>query len=192
MTPRPYISFSQLALWERNSEEYRRIYFYGGERPETAEMELGAAFHKDMEIGKRSKILRKFPKYPKCEYKMGTILQTPIGAVPLLAKLDNYNPNQRVIADLKTGAKWTQAMADQSDQLTFYALVYLIRIGKFPILRIHWAQTVHEKGRIRLTGHTATFETTRSLHRIHLIRNRAIEAWRGINRMAKEEWRRYI
>ncbi len=84
---------------------------------------------KGAEIDKRFQddptFLPEIPRH-QLQYKMSAILELGKHKIPLIGIPDNYDTH--IIRDLKSGKrKWDSKRADQTDQLTFYALLnYLI------------------------------------------------------------------
>ena len=90
--PRPYISWSQLSLFERNPIEYASIYLYGDKRT-NPRMELGKAVAEMLEKGeentdKNLEFYRVFlPQYPHKEFDVKAML----GDILLFGKLDGFD-----------------------------------------------------------------------------------------------------
>lgn len=193
-TPRPYISWSQLNLYENDLDAYRRRYFDGIQQPTNQYLETGKKLADRLETGLETgdefiEYLAIFlPKYPKIEFEIKANWEE----IPVLGKLDGYNPAGRIIGEYKTGKCWTQSMVDKSDQLTFYAMLVWLKYKKFPSeIRLHWAKTeIDEYGELRITGDIKTFKTIRTLSDIILLRGRIKSAWEGIIQMGKNYGRK--
>jgi hypothetical protein len=187
--PRPYLSWSQLNLYEKDPEDYRQTYILGQPRPPNEPMQLGLQFATEMETrkGQLFEYARIWlPTYPKREYT----LEVTCDACPLLAKLDGYDPQQRHIGEYKTGKLWSQRRVDQDGQLTFYAYVHYLKFNTIPAqIALHWVQTGRNADdELTITGKLETFYTTRKMEDFLDIHGRIKRAWEGIGKMAEEEW----
>lgn len=187
--PRPYLSWSQMNLWEQNPELYKEVYIYGRENYPSEYLELGKEMAEALEKGKSKNPIIKhllifLPKYPKVEYE----IKAKLGDIPLLGRFDGYNPRKKIIGEFKTGVKWTQGMADKSDQLTFYALLIWLKYKKLPNeILLHWVKTENKDGELKLTGDIKTFRTKRSLSEILRFSARIKKCWAGINELCRQE-----
>lgn len=206
------MSWSAFDLFRKNPEEFRQRYFYGKEGFQNEKMAFGKAFAKAMELGEETgdsdiDLPAQFmPKYPHREYEMRAKLMDPKTGeeIVILGKFDGYSPaqfkpikakkyNRRqrfdsdpativpVIGEYKTGTRqWTQARVDVNDQLTWYALVHFRATGASPLLRLH---AYHNESKM-----IKTFETYRTPVQVMNMAGQAIRVWRGIVRMAQEEY----
>lgn len=190
-TPRPYLSWSQLDLFERDPQAYLDKYVRGVEF-DSAAMKLGrkvhAAIEEDDDGGDAliAGILSQVPRYDHHEFE----LLTKLDGVPLFGVLDGFNRKPPVIGEVKTGKKWTQAMADRSGQITFYATLVVMKTGKLPErIALHWAPTLTVEGfGPRLDGgRVRTFVTTRTMKDVYLMAPRISKAWAGIKRLYTQE-----
>ena len=184
LTPRPYLSWSQLQLFERNPELYREVYIGGREIYSTSALETGKELAMAIENGESDNAiiehLRRFlPNYPKIEYE----IKAKLGDIQLLGKLDGYNTRKKIIGEIKTGKKWTQKMVDTSGQLTFYALLIWLKYKTLPEIYLHWCEANDGE----LTGEIKSFKTKRS--KIDLIKfsSRIKKAWEGIKKLCQEK-----
>ena len=188
-TPREYISWSQLSLWERDPEEYRRVYVEGQEQFVSDAMILGKQLAEAMEDDIVSDIPiieqgRMFlPHYENREFEIRVNLRVGKHDIPLFGKLDGYEKKDRIIGEIKTGAtKWTQRMVDQHGQLTFYALLVYLRFKKMPSsIRLHWLNTDEESENY---GMVKSFETKRSLAELIKMHTRINNAWAAIIKLS--------
>jgi len=189
-TPRPYLSYSQLVLWERDKELYRRVYFDGIKQPENQYLKVGKDLATRLETGietdnKMIEYLALFmPKYPKIEFEIMVNWEE----IPVLGKLDGFDIRHRIIGEFKTGKNWSQSRVDKSDQLTFYAMLVWLKYKKLPLgIRLHWAKTeIDENGRLQINGDIKTFKTIRTLSDIILLRGRIVECWKSIQEMCRK------
>lgn len=187
---REYISWSQLQLFEKSPEQYRDVYILGQDILVTRRILLGREVADRMaEEGEAMdediNFLKVFlPDYPEKEFP----IEADLEGIKLLGKLDGFNPKKLVIGELKTGAKWTQKMADKHGQLTFYALLVWLKYGKLPKIFLHWAETAEDDfGEIYLTRRIVTFKTKRTLAQVILFSSRIRKANKGIKDLWKQE-----
>ena len=197
-TPRPYLSWSQMSLWNRSPEEYKRVYIYGGERFCNGAMELGRKVAEGLENNgvidddDIARLAIFMPQSPSKEYEIKVEFQ----GIPLYGILDGFNPKckRKIVRDNKTGTKYTQGTADKLGQLTFYAILVLAKYGELPYkIYIDWARTEKDKyGKFRLTGDIKTFETKRTMQDVLLFYAKMKRTWQEIQQMSKEEYTKII
>jgi len=214
--PRPYISWSQLSLFERNPIKYASIYLYGDKRT-NPRMELGKAvaemLEKDEEnTDKNLEFYRVFlPQYPHKEFDVKAML----GDILLFGKLDGFDDRcsacgqnwldmveqngtckickgkSSTIFEIKTGAKWNQKMADETGQLSFYALLIYLAYGIKPEnikIKLYWMPTIiDEIEGLKLTGDLKVFETKRTMIDLVDMMGRIRRAWNGIASLCRSE-----
>ena len=210
--PRPYISYSQLRMFEQNLEEYKRIYFYGEEnRPPNRGQVLGKtlsdAMEEDEETGDievdaiMAQITPKLPrrdeiimtklsvgKYPKRDF------------VPILVKPDRCSLDYMTFQEIKTFGKsspWSQGRVDKDDQMTFYFMgLYLAAkrdgstmIPKGELIACPTEKRIDDDGieRPHLVGDILRFPTTRTFADILRMEARVARAWREIGEAFEKE-----
>jgi len=190
--PRPYISYSQLHTVESSPKSYIKTYLYGMKFTNDG-IELGRKVdealnnpdneHPEIEI---AHLQRFFPRYPEMQKE----LTAKFAGVPLLGRLDGFNQKERIIADNKAMEKYTQEMADKSDQLTFYTMLCVIKF-KIPAekwnLQINWAPTFWENEELKTTGAIHIFKTKRTTRDIIKMGARVVEVAEKINRIVEKE-----
>src|SRR3990167_4748367 len=185
-SPRDYLSYSQMVLWERSPKTYKRVYLYGERIPETEAMKLGKEVAEMLEKDEENEdmaleaVRLQIPKYQYREKELRVSVKLRGNKINLLGRLDCYSKSK--FGEVKTGKKWTQAMADKSDQITFYALIYYLLYKKFPAMWLHWIETKNG-----ITGRVEHFKTERNLPQLMRIMDRIALAWVGINKMVEEE-----
>ena len=164
--PREYLSWSQMSLFKRSPEQYRRYYILGEERGTTPEMEYGKRLADVLEKGDDGKdilisgLYSLLPKYKIPEKE----LTAEAGGIKLLGKLDSYNPETHDFYEYKTGkVPWTKRRADNHGQLTFYAMLIYLNYKVLPKMKLIWAETEWDNGEIIATGRIKEFPTKRSL-----------------------------
>jgi len=194
LTPREYISWSQLSAYETSPYQYAKRYIYE-DNPENPRMKLGRDVAEMLEEGieqedKELEFFRTFlPEYPEKEYK----IEGEISGIKILGKLDGWDEKNLHIGEYKTGAKgtWNQKRVDEHGQLSFYALLVYLKYGKLPKrITLHWLPTAitPEKG-LHLTGDIHHFETTRTQKDLIDIGARIKRAWKGIIELCDEEYK---
>jgi len=193
-SPRGYLSWSQINLWEKDPNLYYQVYCEGLDQFRTKYLELGKKLATALENGKSDDgdpmlelMIVLLPSYPSKEFD----IKESFEGIPLVGKLDGFNEKKLVIGEYKSGKKWTQKMADNTGQLTMYALLVWLKYKKLPKdILLHWARTDEDmEGNLFLTGETKTFQTKRSLGEIILFSKRIKTAWEAvcaIGKFAKE------
>lgn len=189
-SPKGYISWSQLQLFEKDPNLYYQVYIEGLNQFRTKYLELGKRMAEDLERGFDEEhdplfemMIVFLPGYPEREYEIRGVFDN----IPLLGKLDGWNEKTMTIGEYKTGKKWTQSMADKTGQLTFYALLVWLKYGKLPKkIFLHWARTDEDmEGNLFLTGDIKTFSTERTMKDIILFSKRIKTAWKGVCELGK-------
>src|SRR3990167_2427576 len=183
-TPREYLSWSQMNLFERNPELYREVYIEGREIYSTPALETGKNLATALENGGSDDAmiehLRRFlPSYQKVEYE----IKAKLGEINLLGKLDGFNPRKKIIGEIKTGKKFTQKMVDTNGQLTFYALLVWLKYKTLPEIYLHWCKSNNGE----LTGEIKTFKTQRSQLDLMKFIPRIKKCWEGIQQLCSEK-----
>ena len=190
-TPKPYLSYSQLWLVERNPEQYKRLYLLGEDMYVNPAMEFGKEFAKiiqryDEDSGQEDieRIKAFLPRYPHTEFE----IKTEVKDIPLYGKLDGVDLKKRILGEHKTGkTEWTQKAVNENDQITFYYLLLYKRFGWLARrAMLHWIETQARQDGFLVTGKIKTFETTRTLYDLAKMVSRIEEAWRKIQALVKE------
>lgn len=195
LTPRPYLSHSQMDLILKNPEGYWRKYFYG-ENKKNKFTEFGKKVAEELERYEEQSDLIALeaakvflPDYPLREKKAKLTAVTGDG-IPLLGFPDALDLDKRELGENKTSKNpWTQSMADSNNQLTFYAIMLKLQYGWLPkIIRLHWFETREDGDEMCLTGHHETFETTRNTLAVIRMHSEIKKAWELILEMSQEEY----
>ena len=125
--PRDHISFSQIELWIKAPETYRKKY-YAKDPPQytqSPEMAFGNEVTLAMERGEDW--VSFIPRYETFEHEM----IFDIEGVPILAYIDNIDLNTMTFREQKTGrTPWTQKKVDKHKQLDIYSLGLQEKFGK--------------------------------------------------------------
>lgn len=167
--PKPYLSYSQMDLWQKNKDQYRARYYMGGPGFESRETIFGKQFAKMMEDGLQHPVADLVPRGDKMEYKV----LMDINGVPVLGYLDSYDSQGKFIYEYKTGKElWTDLRVAKHEQLVIYSLLVKQKHGTVdPWVRLVWIQTKEcageyklggvtfgSKAEIDFTGHVQTFK----------------------------------
>lgn len=212
--PRPYLSWSQFSLWTRGSsgpDAYIKKYLYKDPEYTNRAMQVGRQMA-DM-LMERDKetddpILEHYrmflPNYGCNGDLPGQELQTTYAGIPLLSKPDGYNPpiirpespsiketvlHNGELGEYKTGRLWTQARADEHEQIDFYLLVWQQIWHTKPKTILHWMPTIiNGAGMPEPTGAIVNFETSRSDERLTIFGGKLIRAWREIGQRCATEY----
>lgn len=149
------VSFSEFTSFQEGLAPYYNKYIMGIREPASRPMILGNILHGAcLEKKSLTEELEKQYFTSDTIRVCKKILENPIWeevehpehllVVPekYQARIDDFHSNVPLIRDLKTGEQlWTQDRADQSTQLTFYAMVYFDLFGTIPELEIISAST---------------------------------------------------
>lgn len=156
-------------------------------------MQLGKVVAEMLEKGeenadKNLEFYRLFlPQYPFKEFDV----KANLGDIIIYGKLDGWDPKKSEIGEYKTGAKWTQKMADDTGQLSFYALLLYLKYKIKPEdlrMRLFWMPTIIDPYEgLKLTGDLKVFETRRTMTDLIDIMGRARRAWQGIISLCRSE-----
>jgi len=131
------LSWSAISSFEWDKEQWYQSYILNI-RQESKELTFGN--YVDKELQNNPKFLPEVERYPVMQHEMRIMFD----GVPLVGFADGYDPG-KTLADYKTGKKaWTKKRADETGQLTMYALMlYLIEKVKPADMtfRIVWLPT---------------------------------------------------
>lgn len=112
--------------------------------------------------------------------------------IPLLAVPDTAKVDLTAFKEYKTSVrKWTQKMADESGQITFYATAIWLITKKIPenieIELVNIPLYYDELGRLHPTGEIIRLTTKRTMVDIIKMISRIRKAWAGIKKLCKNE-----
>ena len=163
--PRGYLSWSQMDLFQKNPEEYKRVYILGEERNiSNPYLDFGKlladGLEKNIELDFELENLKLLlPKYKIAEKK----IEVKMNGIKLLGYIDSFNPKTKAIYEYKTGkSRWTQDRADKHGQLDFYSVLIYVKYKVIPKIELVWVET--EQNRIiRPTGKIQTFKVKKDL-----------------------------
>jgi len=196
ITPRPYLSWTQLNLWEKDPEGYREQYIRGHPRPITNAMRLGSEVATSMETEEetgdplKDLVISMIPKFDNREVEIAAPIKIARIEIPLLGKLDSARQDLMAFKEVKTGSvKWTQRRADEHGQITFYATIIREITNRIPDdIELIWAETQMDHNyNPHLTGKIVVFKTKRTLADIVKMKARIKKAWFQISQMMEEE-----
>src|SRR3990167_4964015 len=139
ITPRPYISFSQMVLFERSPELYAEQYLYGKKQRISRNMHYGSLMAEGLDNGEATGdplldlMMARLPKYELMDKPLEADLQDKKETIRILAKPDSAKADYTAFLEYKTSTRfWTQKMADDSAQITFYATTIWLAKGFIP------------------------------------------------------------
>jgi hypothetical protein len=196
LTPRGYLSWSQLNLWESSPERYKKVYLYGEKLPINKGQAFGAKMADGLEDDEATvdplldAVMTRIPKFETMEREIRTIIKAGDETIPLLAKIDTAKKNLSGFKEYKTGqTRWTQGQVDKSGQIDFYAMAIYAKTGKIPwdIELVHIETKAAPDGRIAATGQIFRHPTVRTMNQILNMMVRAKRSWVGIKQLSEEE-----
>ena len=139
--PKPHLSWTQLNCWETSKKRYRKEYFECASKLDTKYLRFGKGIAEMIDNGTYKKLLPYLIVYKETEYE----IRTDICGVPILAYIDDYDPDVNLFREKKTGKiPWTQARVIKHGQLLLYAtaLKHDERVGKIPDhCHLDWMET---------------------------------------------------
>lgn len=214
LTPRPYISFSQMTTFEMNKQKFLDMYVYGEKQRTSRNMAYGSKMASGLELEESTGdpmldlVMARLPKFERIdeviEDENGVEIDDPHSGrkykvpfitdrkaiIPLLAKPDTATHDYSAFKEYKTSVQaWTQKKADESGQITFYATAIWIKTGKIPddIELVNALTEYGENGTISVTGKILRFKTNRTLVDILRMQSRIKRAWSGIKTLVANE-----
>lgn len=196
LTPRPYLSFSQMTLFEMSPEKYADRYLYNKPQRTTRNMAYGSLMAEGLENEEATGdplldiMMAKIPKFELMDKPLEVKLPFEKGHITLLAKPDTSKADYTAFKEYKTSVrKWTQKMADDSGQITFYATAMWLHTKKIPedIELVNVPVEYLEDGSLQPTGELVIFKTQRSMVDIIKMITRMKKAWIGINKLCEKE-----
>lgn len=195
LLPRGYLSWSAYSSFKQNKEEYIRHYFYGEPGLETAAMDFGkdVARHLELKIDHRDHVLdltlKSIKRLPKPEAAIKAKLPSQWGHIPLLGKLDDYDPETHAFNEFKTGKrKWTSVTAHNHGQMKFYALILWLNYGVISQPKnLIWIETEWTPEGIKPTGRIQTFPVRLGLTDILMFGKDVVKVAREISDLYQKE-----
>lgn len=200
ITPRPYLSFSQMTLFEMSPEKYAERYIYQEKQRTSRNMAYGSIMAKGLEDEESTGdplldlMMAKIPKFELMDKPMEAFLKNGNGKVheviTILAKPDTCKSDYSAFKEYKTSTRaWTQKMADESGQISFYATAMWLKTGKIPsdIELVCITTEYDENGALRPTGELVRRHTQRHMTDIIKMTLRMRKAWAGIKALCEKE-----
>lgn len=214
LTPRPYISFSQMAKFEISPEKYAEEYIYKQKGRISRNMKYGSMLAESLEAEEASGdplldlMASRLPKFELMDkvieddngkavwYEIQKrnvwvpVLEDRIQNIPLLAKPDTAKEDYSAFKEYKTSTRtWTQKMADDSGQISFYATAIWLKTGRIPrdIELVDIVVDYDENGALAPTGKLIWLSTRRTMADIIKMTGRIRYAWKGIKNLCEKE-----
>lgn len=196
LTPRPYLSFSQMTLFEMSPQRYAEQYIYDQKQRETRNMAYGSKMADGLERDELSGdsaldlMMVRIPKFELMDKPLEVDLKDGKGFIRILAKPDTSKADYTAFKEYKTSTrKWTQKMADDSGQITFYATAMWLKTGKIPqdIELVNVPVEYGENGALMPTGELIRLPTKRDMVAIIKMCARMRKAWHGIKELCEKE-----
>lgn len=192
ISPRLYLSWSQIQLFERSPELYAKKYLSGEEEPASEATRLGKRLATALELQRVTgdhaldHLLGLFPSYPQREFKIEADLAGI--EVPLYGILDGFDEERLRIGEYKSGRLWDQKLVDESGQLKMYELMVWLKYKTMPSeVMLHWARTQYNAdGVLEFTGEITSFRTEVTLDDLKIFTSRVREAWNGIKELSQK------
>lgn len=192
-TPRGYISFSQMSMWQSSPERYKRTYFEGKRGFTNSGMRFGSVVADALENEEYTgdlltdTAMELLPKFDVRDEEIRVPMKTKDGEIILLGRPDSLDSKTKDFYEFKTGTHpWTQKKANEHLQLKFYALmIYLKHDVLLDKCELIWMETFKDPDeKVQPTGKIVRFEVKITLKDI-------LETMAMISRVAKEielEW----
>lgn len=196
ITPRPYLSFSSMVKFEKSPEDWANHYLYNVEQYTNKNMEFGSEMAQGLENDTATGnpmldlMMAKLPKFELMDKPLEADLKNGKEVIHLLAKPDTCKADYSAFKEYKTSVrKWTQKMADESGQVTFYATTIWLKTGKIPQdIELVDIQTAYDDdGKLYPTGDMWRFPTKRTMTDIIKMTKRMRATWAGIKELCEKE-----
>ena len=192
MRIKKYLSYSQYQCFNQSEEQYIKRYIDGVEL-KNKYVDFGKKIAKGLENRKEKTddpdilLARKLIKASEESEKE---IRITFGKIPIFGVLDGFTSPSTVNEDKTSKNKWTQAMVDKSEQLTFYAIMVStelkISIEKVKI-NLDWLPTFEDTDEsIHLTGEIKTFKTKRTTTDALRIYPKMKRTWLGIESLIND------
>ena len=196
LTPRPYLSFSQMTLFEMSPEKYADQYLFGKKQRINRNMAYGSMLADGLEAGESTGdplldlMMAKIPKFELMDKPFEAKLPNGKEIINILAKPDTAKSDYTAFKEFKTSVRpWSQKMADESGQITFYATAIWLKTGKIPqdIELVDVVVGYEPDGRLQPTGDIWRFPTKRTMVDVIKMTSRMKRAWAGIKSLCEKE-----
>lgn len=196
LSPRGYLSWTQISEWERNPNAYIKNYMLGEQTLiNNAYMNKGKDFADSMESGEATGdemtdlVASSLTKYDTPEKTIMATLATRNGQIKMLGKLDTFDSKAMAFREYKTGKiPWTQQRADKHGQLLHYSALIWLEYKKLPkSVFLDWAMTTKENDDVVFTGIIKTFEVKITMSKILEYLNRVAKVAVQIDKTYREQ-----
>jgi hypothetical protein len=159
--PKKYLSYSAFSLWQKDKGAFRRKYYLGEPSFETWETIFGKTIAERLEKGDK---IDGVEQVPIAEYRIELDL---VPGLRLLGYLDGFDDEKLKITEFKTGhlspdgkAPWDKLKVRRHKQLVFYAMLVLLKFGKFnPWVTLQWLETKFKNKSVVFDGHELVSES---------------------------------
>jgi hypothetical protein len=194
LTPRNYLSWSQLNLFEKSPERYVRKYLFGEDLKTNQGQKYGKLLSEGLEKNEFTGdvaldlIIDKIPKLEEKEYRVEVEMKNGKEKIPLFIVLDTAQRDLTAFKEYKTG-QILRAM-DAFGQMTFYSTAIKLKTGKIPKDR-EWVGIQTKKrpdGRIEGTGEIYRQQIVITELDCLRMMVRIKKAWLGIQKLTAQEW----
>ena len=196
ITPRPYISFSSMALFEKSPEQWADIYLRDYPQYTNVNMLYGSLMANSLEKNELSGdpaldlMIENIPKFELIDKPIEANLKNGKDIIIVLAKPDTAKADYTAFKEYKTSLKkYTQKMADDSGQITFYATTIWLKTNKIPqdIELVNVQVKYTENGELTPTGELIRIPTTRTMVDIIKMIARIRKNWTLIQQFCEKE-----
>lgn len=195
ITPRPYLSWSQLILFEKDPGRYIQRYFEGQRGGTNRGQALGKRLALSLEHDEADGdpildlVASQLPKLDIPEAEVRAEFKYEGTRVPLLAKLDDAAFDYSEFIETKTGpvGSWNQKKAMEGQTL-FYSTTIFCATKQFPIgTLVHVVTKYDEQGRPAPTGDIRKFRFKHTRMDILKMQLRMYKAWIGIQELTAKQ-----
>jgi hypothetical protein len=197
LTPKPYLSWSQLNLFESSPERYKNLYIFGEKLPINRGMAYGKQLAEGLEKEEMTGdpaldlVSNQIPAFEQREMRVEVDMKNGKEIIPLLIVMDTAKKDLTAFKEYKTAqTRWTKKQVDESGQITFYATAIWLKTGKIPQdIELVGIQTKKQlDGKIEATGEVYRIPTSRNIGDCLKMMVRIKKAWAGIQKLTAQEW----
>ncbi len=203
-----------MTMFEMSPEKYADQYLFGKKQRISRNMSYGSMFADSLESGEASGdplldfMASSVPKFERMDLPVesgqGTLVQNPRNremycvpvlpnkpeGIPLLALPDSAKEDYSAFIEYKTSVReWTQKMADDSGQITFYATAMWLVTGKIPkdIELVNVPVKYASDSSLTPQGTIVRLKTERTMVDIIKMVSRIKKCWSGIIALCESE-----
>lgn len=214
MTPKTYLSFSQMTTYEMSTQKYADQYLYGKKQRISRNMAYGSQMAEGLEKEEATgdpildMMMSRIPKFERMDLPIESrngvrtlferdqkyyhipVLTNGKETIALMAIPDTAKNDYSAFKEYKTSVRrWTQKMADDSGQITFYATAIWLATGVIPqdIELVNVPVDYAEDGTLAPTGELIRLKTQRDMSDIIKMTKRMRDAWKGIKQLCEQE-----